>query len=86
MIDKKAEGMAPLAAEAVRVPRLLDDVAAASERVRALQREQQEAMAAARGELRAAIVLARDEGVPLAVIARAAGLSRERIRQIHAGH
>jgi hypothetical protein len=42
----------------------------------------EQARAAARAELRAAILEARDEGVPLAVIARAAGLSRERVRQL----
>jgi hypothetical protein len=63
---------------------LLDDVALAAERVRALEREQRETMEKARDELRAKIRDARDEGIPFAVIARAAGLSRERVRQLYA--
>lgn len=69
----------------MRVPRLLDDVTDAAERVRALDREHRAAMDAARGELRAKIREAREEGISFAAIARAAGLSRERIRQIYAG-
>jgi hypothetical protein len=42
-------------------------------------------MDAAREELRTKIRVTRDEGVPFAVIARAAGLSRERVRQLYAG-
>ena len=64
---------------------MLDDVATAAERVRELEREQRQVMDAARDELRAKIRIARDEGVPFAVIARAAGLSRERVRQLYAG-
>ena len=67
------------------VPRLLDEVTAASERVHELRREQRAAMNAAREELRTAIRQAHEEGVPLAAIARAAGLSRERVRQLYAG-
>lgn len=75
--------MAQLPSERNGVP-LLDDVAAAAERVRALDREQRDAMDAARRQLRETIRAARDEGVPFAVIGRAAGLSRERIRQLYA--
>jgi hypothetical protein len=86
MIDDMREGVAEGGAERVPVPRLLDDVAAAAERVRALQDEQRAAMREARAELRARVVAAHSEGVPLAVIARAAGLSRERVRQIAGGN
>jgi hypothetical protein len=70
--------------EAAGVP-LLDDVAAAAERLRELEREQRAARDAAREELRGTIRAARDEGIPFAVIGRAAGLSRERARQLYAG-
>lgn len=63
---------------------LLDDVTEAAEKVRALEREQREAMDAARAQLRTKIREARDEGIPFAAIGRAAGLSRERVRQIYA--
>mgnify|MGYP003294915250 CR=1 FL=1 len=67
------------------VPRLLDEVTAAAERVRELEREQRAAMDAARDELRTKIREAHDEGVPFAAIGRAAGYSRERVRQLYAG-
>lgn len=63
------------------MPRLLDDVSWAAERVRATDEERRAALE----ELRAKIRAARDEGIPFAVIARAAGLSRERVRQLYAG-
>jgi DNA-directed RNA polymerase sigma subunit (sigma70/sigma32) len=44
--------------------------------------EAESARAQAREELRAAILEARDEGITLAAIGRAAGLSRQRIRQL----
>jgi hypothetical protein len=66
--------------EPVRVP-LLEDVAAAAERMRTAEAERQDA----REELRERIRAARAEGISFAAIARAAGLSRERVRQLHAG-
>ena len=60
---------------------LLDDVAEAAERVRQVDDE----LSRAREQLRARIRAARDEGIPFAAIARAAKLSRERVRQIFAG-
>jgi hypothetical protein len=60
---------------------LLDDVAEAAYGYRKAEQERQKA----REKLRAAVNAAADEGVPLARIARAAGLSRERIRQLRAG-
>lgn len=51
--------------------------------MRRLESEQREQMAKARAELRRRIRLAHDEGIPLAAIGRAAGLSRERIRQLY---
>jgi DNA-directed RNA polymerase specialized sigma24 family protein len=77
-------GLSLNAGEAVPVP-LLDNVAQAAERVRAVDREQQQAVDAARDELRAAIRTARDEGLSFAAIGRAAGLSRQRVRQLYAG-
>lgn len=59
---------------------LLDDVAEAAERMRSKEAETQ----AARGELHEKIRAARDEGIPFAVIARAAGLSREWVRRLYA--
>lgn len=64
----------------MRVP-LLDDVADAAERMRTAEAERQ----AAREELREKIRAARKEGIPFAAIGRAAGLSRERVRQLYAG-
>ena len=61
---------------------LLDDVAAAAERMRAAEADRRDAQE----ELREKIRAARREGVPFAAIARAASLSRERIRQLYAGH
>ncbi|MGE5778023.1 MAG: hypothetical protein ACM30D_01805, partial [Hyphomicrobiales bacterium] len=60
---------------------LLDDVAEAAERYREAEEERQKA----REELRAKIQAASDEGIPMSRIARAAGLSRERVRQLRAG-
>lgn len=60
---------------------LLDDVAEAAERYRRAEDERQQA----RENLRATVRAARDEGIPFAVIARAAGISRERARQLYAG-
>lgn len=67
--------------ESGAVSRLLDDVTAAMNRVR----EAEEAERQAREELRERVREAHDEGVPLAAIGRAAGLSRERTRQIYYG-
>jgi cell division septum initiation protein DivIVA len=67
--------------ETERVSRLLDDVATAMNRVH----EAEEAERQAREELREKVRVAHDEGVPLAAIGRAAGLSRERTRQIYHG-
>jgi hypothetical protein len=63
------------------VPRLLDDVAAAAERMRAAEDKRHAALE----DLRAKVRAARDEGIPFAAIGRAAGLSRERVRQLYAG-
>jgi hypothetical protein len=63
------------------MPRLLDDVAAAAERMRAAEAQRR----SAQQELRAKVRVARDEGIPFAAIARAASLSRERVRQLYAG-
>jgi cell division septum initiation protein DivIVA len=60
---------------------LLDDVAEAAERYREAEQERQKA----REELRAKIQAAADEGIPMSRIARAAGFSRERVRQLRAG-
>jgi hypothetical protein len=60
---------------------LLDDVAEAGKRAREAREEWQQA----REELRAKIRTARDEGIPFAVIARAAGISREWTRRLYAG-
>jgi DNA-directed RNA polymerase sigma subunit (sigma70/sigma32) len=60
------------------VATLLDRVAEAARKLE----ETESARAQAREDLRAAILAARDEGIPLATIGRAAGLSRQRVRQI----
>lgn len=60
---------------------LLDDVGKAAERYRSAEEKRQHA----REELRTRIRAAADEGIPLAAIARAAGISRERARQLRAG-
>ena len=60
---------------------LLDDVGIAAERVRAAEAERR----AAHEVLREKIRTAREEGVSFAAIARAAGLSHERVRQLYAG-
>jgi hypothetical protein len=60
---------------------LLDDVAEAADGYRQAEQERQQA----REELRARIRAAADEGIPMSRIARAARLSRERIRQLRAG-
>jgi hypothetical protein len=60
---------------------LLGDVKAAADDLRRQQAAAQEA----REKLRAAILAAHAEKVPLARIAEAAGLSRQRIAQIVAG-
>jgi hypothetical protein len=59
---------------------LLDDVAGAAERMRAKEADAREA----RQELREKIRTAREEGIPFAVIARAAGISREWARRLYA--
>jgi K+-sensing histidine kinase KdpD len=64
---------------------LLDDVTAAAERVRQAEAAERRKVDAARERLRQRIRVAHDEGIPFAVIARAAGLSRERVRQLYAG-
>lgn len=64
---------------------LLDDVSKAAEKVRRAEAEQRRQVDAARDELRAQVRAARDEGIPFAAIGRAAGLSRERVRQLYAG-
>jgi hypothetical protein len=64
---------------------LLDDVAVAADRVRELEREQREAMDAARAELRSRVRIAHDEGIPFSVIARRVGYSREWIRKLYEG-
>jgi hypothetical protein len=60
---------------------LLGDVAEAAERYRSAEEERQKA----REELRAWVRAAADEGIPLSRITRAAGISRERARQLRAG-
>ena len=60
---------------------LLDDVAAAAEKHRRAEEERRRALA----HLREMVRVARDEGLSFASIARAARLSRERIRQLYAG-
>jgi len=57
---------------------LLDDVATAAARVRAAEEELRQARAALHAAMRKAHV----EGIPAAAVARSAGLSRERARQI----
>jgi hypothetical protein len=77
---KSLEGLPQRANELREVP-LLDDVTAAADRMRAAEAERR----SAQEELRERIRAAHAEGVPFASIARAAGLSRERVRQLHAG-
>jgi DNA-directed RNA polymerase sigma subunit (sigma70/sigma32) len=60
---------------------LLRDVAEAAERYKRAEQERQKA----REDLRARIMVAADEGIPMSRIGRAAGLSRERVRQLRAG-
>lgn len=60
------------------VARMLDRVAEAARELERIEH----ARLAARSRLRALIVDAHAEGIPLATIGRAAGLSRQRIRQI----
>ena len=60
---------------------LLNDVAEAAERYKRAEDERRQA----REELRAKVRVARDEGISFAAIARAAGISRERVRQLYAG-
>jgi cell division septum initiation protein DivIVA len=59
---------------------LLDDVTDAAERLR----EKEADASAARQELREKVRAARNEGIAFAVIARAAGLSREWVRRLYA--
>ena len=59
---------------------LLDEVAEAAREVRAAEEARAEALDVLRTKIRAA----RDEGIPFAVIARSAQLSRERARQLYA--
>jgi DNA-directed RNA polymerase sigma subunit (sigma70/sigma32) len=59
---------------------LLEDVQQAAERVRAADEARAEALAVLREKIRAA----RNEEIPFAAIARAAQLSRERVRQLYA--
>jgi hypothetical protein len=81
LMAESVAGLAERQGETVRVP-LLDDVATAAERMRAAEADRQ----VAREELREKVRAARAEGIPFAVIGRAAGLSRERVRQLHAGN
>ena len=60
---------------------LLDDVTEAAKRYGEAEEQRQQA----REQLRAKVRAARDEGIPFAAIARAAGISRERVRQLYAG-
>jgi DNA-directed RNA polymerase sigma subunit (sigma70/sigma32) len=60
------------------VATLLDRVADAARKLE----EAESVRTRAREELREAILEARAEGIPLAAIGRAAGLSRQRIRQL----
>jgi hypothetical protein len=60
---------------------LLDDVTKAAERYRRAEEERRQA----REQLRGTVRTARDEGISFAAIARAAGISRERVRQFYAG-
>jgi DNA-directed RNA polymerase sigma subunit (sigma70/sigma32) len=64
---------------------LLQDVTDAAQAVQALEAEYREQVDAARAELRRRIRLAHDEGIPLARIGRAMGVSRERARQLYSG-
>lgn len=79
-IAEEVAGLLPRDREHPHVS-LLDDVADAATRMREAEAERQ----AAREELREKVRTARNEGIPFAVIARAAGLSRERVRQLYAG-
>jgi DNA-directed RNA polymerase sigma subunit (sigma70/sigma32) len=60
---------------------LLEDVAKAAARERQLEEKRLEA----REQFIERIRLARDEGISFAKIARAAGLSKERVRQLYEG-
>jgi DNA-directed RNA polymerase sigma subunit (sigma70/sigma32) len=60
---------------------LLDDVASTADRYMRAEENRRKA----REELRAKVRAARDEGISFAAIARAAGISRERVRQLYAG-
>jgi hypothetical protein len=64
---------------------LLSDVSDAADRYRNEQRRADEAVEAARDELRAKIRAARDEGLSFAAIARSAGFSLEYVRRLYAG-
>lgn len=77
---KRPEGSRTVGGERRRVP-LLEDVTEAAFRMRAAELERR----AAQELLRERIRTARDEGVPFAAIARAASLSRERVRQLYHG-
>jgi DNA-directed RNA polymerase sigma subunit (sigma70/sigma32) len=85
MVAKPLEGVASSGREQASMPRLLDDVTQAAERVRTLELEQRATMDKAREELRVKVRAAHDEGISFAAIGRAAGLSRERVRQLYAG-
>jgi hypothetical protein len=60
---------------------LLDDVAAAAAAYREAVKQREQA----RERLREKVRVARDEGISFAAIARAAGVSLERARQLYAG-
>jgi hypothetical protein len=60
---------------------LLEDVTEAAERYRAAEQKRRQRLQ----ELREKIRVARNEGVPFAASARAAGISREYARRLYAG-
>jgi cell division septum initiation protein DivIVA len=60
---------------------LLEDVSDPARRYIEAEEQRQQA----REELRTKIPTACDTGIPFAAIARAAGISRERMRQLYAG-
>ena len=64
----------------------MDQVTEAAENLRKCQDEARGMVDNARVELVQRIRAAHDEGVPLATIARAAGYSREYIRQLYRNH
>ena len=64
----------------------MDDVSEAADKLRRCQDEARGMVDSARVEFVQKIRLAHDEGVPLATIARAAGYSREYIRQLDRNH